>query len=252
MKKLSRMIPILTINFIFITISFSQALTGKIIRVKGTVLLFEGRKRPVKATTGSRVNGGTIIKTGIRSGATLIIGSSITRVGQLSRVRVSLMERKTRGKFTRIRLQLRRGRLRSLVKKIKGSRVSFKVRTPVSVASVRGTELEVSHGPSFGTVVRFLSGNGLLADMARRQRPVKKGQESRVQENRAPTTLSWEDKMDSRVPVAPYNLVFPEVTSIFNVDEIIFESPQDDPIENFNRFTKESKKTTVKTIISFP
>jgi hypothetical protein len=228
------------------------ALSGKILQVKGSVTLQERGKSPVEAASGSAVYERTVIKTGLRSSATLLIGGTVTRIAQLSRISVGSLSSQKGNTPEAVNLNLRRGKLRALIKKIQGKRVSFKVRTPVSVASVRGSEVEISHGPSFGTMLRFISGFGDFANQSRTKREMKKGQKSRTNGINLPSNDLWENKVKFTLPVFSSDLSFLEKDSIFNLDEITLDTHKSDAVYNYLDFMKESKKTKVRIHFSLP
>ncbi len=242
---------------LFILLTFTDsafAYTGKITKVKGSVLLINGRARSY-ARVGSTVRRGTIIKTGFRSYAYLKIRNTYSRVGQLSRVQVARLAPRTRTHPSRVQLNLRRGKLRAIVSKLKkrGRFTSFKVRTPVSVASVRGTEIEVSHGPGFGTLVKFITGYGAFASILNQSRSIKKGQQSRVRKGNSPSSNFSEGNSKSNAIKGSAGHSNEEGNNINNSDSIALNPKIEDPIDYFYNFTKGSKKRADVTInVDFP
>jgi hypothetical protein len=92
------------------------------------------------AATGMIIEQGTIISTGFKSGAIVQILSS--RVVLRSVTRLSLEDIIARGESGEIDLSLHTGRIRAEVSPPLGSPLEFTVRSPMTVASVRGTSFE--------------------------------------------------------------------------------------------------------------
>ena len=117
---------------------------------------------PAKA--GDIIEKQTIVTTGFRSSAVLIVGSSTLTVRPLTRL--SLEELITLNQSETVNINLNTGRVRVEVKPPAGTRANFTVQSPASTASVRGTEFEmdtvsiqviegdVSYAPSTGPVTR--------------------------------------------------------------------------------------------------
>jgi len=94
---------------------------------------------PAKA--GDVIEKQTIVTTGFRSSAVLIVGSSTLRVRPLTRL--SLEELITLNQSETVNINLNTGRVRVEVKPPAGTRADFTVQSPASIASVRGTEFEM-------------------------------------------------------------------------------------------------------------
>ncbi|MDR1286167.1 MAG: FecR domain-containing protein [Treponema sp.] len=118
----------------------------------------------------------TVISTGIKSTAVVVLGNSRLLVRPLTRL--SLEELRQRDGGEEVSLYLRSGRVRAEVSPPAGGRTNFTVRSPSATASVRGTSFE------FDT--RYLqvdSGTVRLSDNRGQKVYVAGGQASRVDES---------------------------------------------------------------------
>ena len=105
----------------------------------------------VAARQGQVVGSGTTISTGFRSSAELNLGNAIVTVKALTRL--TLAELAENAGVIITNLSLRVGKVSAEVSRVAGKTNDFKVKSPVSTASVRGTGFEfdgetiqVSHG----------------------------------------------------------------------------------------------------------
>jgi len=107
----------------------------------GTVeLKIAGSQEWVPANIEDVIEGETIISTGLRSSVVLETGTSTITVRSLTSLSLkTLNDRNTETTD----VDLRVGRIRVEVKPPAGSRASFNVQTPMTVASVRGTSFEL-------------------------------------------------------------------------------------------------------------
>jgi hypothetical protein len=109
--------------------------------VSGTVeIKAPGGTEWVPATAGQRIEKRTVISTGFRSTALIGVGSSVLTVRPLTRL--SLEEILERAGNEQVGVYLQTGRIRADVKPPSGGTVDFRVRSPMAVASVRGTSFE--------------------------------------------------------------------------------------------------------------
>jgi hypothetical protein len=110
-----------------------------------------GMEVPIKAT----------ISTGFGGGAVLELGASTLTVRQLTRLRIDQLS--IQNKVTTTNLVMPVGRIRADVKAAPGTTTDFKLRSPVSTASVRGTGFETdgAYLSVFEAVVAFLSESGI-------------------------------------------------------------------------------------------
>lgn len=97
----------------------------------------------VPAAAGATVTSNTIISTGFRSSAVIVIGSSVITVNPLTRLTLAEIQRA--GNSENINVNLQAGRVRVEVNPPAGSRANFTVQTPSATASVRGTTFEMDN-----------------------------------------------------------------------------------------------------------
>jgi len=113
------------------------------------------------AKTGDEIARDTVVSTGFKSVAVIVIGSSTITVRPLTRL--SLAEIQNASGAENINVNLQTGRVRVDVKPPAGTRANFTIQSPSAVASVRGTSFEfdaVKLSVSEGTV--FF--NGVLGE----------------------------------------------------------------------------------------
>jgi hypothetical protein len=131
---------------------FAQNQQAFIREITGTVELKDPGStnwRPGK--NGDRILSNTVISTGFKSTAVLVIGNSTIVIRSLTRL--SLEEMLKQDKTEQVSLNLRIGRLRANIAPPSVGSIDFKVRSPIATASVRGTafdfdmlNLEVNEG----------------------------------------------------------------------------------------------------------
>jgi hypothetical protein len=118
--------------------AFLGAQTAYIREASGTVeIKAPGAAEWKTAEAGQELEGASLISTGFRSAALIMIGNSSITVRPLTRL--SLEEIVTEQNGERVTLNLRAGRVKANVKPPVGGRTDFTVRSPVATASVRGT-----------------------------------------------------------------------------------------------------------------
>jgi len=173
---------VLTIILAVITVGFIFGQSGTIRDLTGEVeLKHEGSSSFVRASAGDTVTSNTIISTGFRSSAIIVIGSSTITVTPLTRL--SLAEIQSAENSEELKLNLQAGRVRLDVNPPAGIRPTVTVQSPSATASVRGTSFEMDADSivvTEGTVVltgtaglpvlvtggnaTFVSADGLAAD----------------------------------------------------------------------------------------
>jgi ferric-dicitrate binding protein FerR (iron transport regulator) len=94
----------------------------------------------VSAAAGDRIEKNTLISTGFRSTAVVVLGDSVIMVRPITRL--SLEEIIRNQGEEQVNLYLQTGRIRAEVKPPAGGRTDFTVRSPSVTASVRGTSFE--------------------------------------------------------------------------------------------------------------
>ena len=124
-------------------ISFSvsaQAFNAEVISVNGKVeVMKDNAWKPL--TTGEKLSRGDIVSTGFNSEAVISVKESKITLSALTRMTVEQLaenEKKEQAQFF-----IDSGKLSASVKHAENKRTDFKVRSPVSTASVRGTDFEL-------------------------------------------------------------------------------------------------------------
>jgi hypothetical protein len=109
--------------------------------INGTVeVKAPGSTAWVSAAVGDRVENRTVISTGFKSTAALVVGNSVITVRPVTRLTLEEMVRSREGEQVSLRLQT--GRIRADVKPPVEGNIAFTVRSPIATASVRGTSFE--------------------------------------------------------------------------------------------------------------
>jgi hypothetical protein len=106
----------------------------------GTVeIKLPGSTAWINAAAGDRIVNNTLISTGFKSGAVIVLGNSVITVRPLTRLS---LEEIIRNQDEQVSLYLQTGRIRAEVQPPVGGKTAFTVRSPVTTASVRGTSFE--------------------------------------------------------------------------------------------------------------
>ncbi|MDR0322236.1 MAG: FecR domain-containing protein [Treponema sp.] len=133
---------IIMIFLTLITAAGAFCQNGVIRELTGNVeLKHSGASVFVPANAGDTIESSTIVSTGFRSFAIIEVGNSVITVHPLTRL--SLAEIQTRGNTENVNVNLQAGRVSVDVNPPAGARASFRVQSPASVASVRGTSFEM-------------------------------------------------------------------------------------------------------------
>jgi hypothetical protein len=119
---------------------YAEDLTALIRQCSGNVEIKVPGGEWIPAEVGMTLSGSTLISTGFKSNAVLVIGSSNILVRPLTRL--SLEELIIQGGNEQIGLELRVGRVRAEVTPPSAGRTDFTVRGPIATASVRGTSFD--------------------------------------------------------------------------------------------------------------
>ncbi len=119
------------------------------------------------------------ISTGFNSHATLELISSTVRVKPLTRMTITELVKKEGKAVTT--LDLRVGRLNARVDKAEGLEHDFKLRSPVSTAAVRGTELDFSRGKTI-----MFAGNSRVTNKLGQGRSLGEGEKTKTSGNDKP------------------------------------------------------------------
>jgi len=136
MKKI-----ILSVILSSILITVITAQNGVLREITGNVeLKHAGAAAFIPAAAGAQVSLNTIISTGFRSSAIVVIGSSTITVRPLTRL--SLAEIQSSENSEKVNVHLQAGRVRVDIKPASGTRADFTVQSSRAIASVRGTSFE--------------------------------------------------------------------------------------------------------------
>jgi hypothetical protein len=150
MKAIARVLMLSAILSFAGTLLAAEELTASISKITGKVeIMTDSGWMPAKQ--GQIISAGTTVSTGFRSSAELTMGNSIVTVKALTRL--TLAELAENAGVITTNLNLRVGKVSAEVKTVAGKTNDFKVKSPISTASVRGTgfdfdgeTLEVTHG----------------------------------------------------------------------------------------------------------
>jgi hypothetical protein len=157
--------------------AFSQNSQARFLEVSGRVEIKEAGSPGWKAAApGLSVGGNTVIATGLKSRALIVLGASRLEIRPLTML--SLEELIQRDGLEESSLYLRNGRVQVRVNPPAGLSVEFTVKSPTVTASVRGTSFEFD-----GVNLRVEDGTVLLANPQGQRVYVARGQRSRVDEN---------------------------------------------------------------------
>jgi hypothetical protein len=139
-KQIFALIVMLGGSFFF-TLNVHAQETASFREVSGTVeIKTPGSAVWVNAAAGDRIEKNTLVSTGFRSTAALVLGDSVIMVQSLTRLSLEEIIRNQNGE--QVNLYLQTGRIRAEVKPPVGGRTDFTVRSPIATASVRGTSFE--------------------------------------------------------------------------------------------------------------
>jgi len=160
MKKI-----IFTAVFITLAVTGAFCQNGVIRDLTGEVELKRlGSSAFVPASAGDAVSSNTIISTGFRSTAIIVIGSSVITVRPLTRL--TLAEIQSAENTENVNVNLQTGRVRVEVKPPAGTKTNLNVQSPSATASVRGTTFEMDthnlNGIEGKILLSGVSGAGVL------------------------------------------------------------------------------------------
>ena len=139
---MKRLISKMIIAVLVAVISCSSvfAASAKVTYVKGKVEVSRGNSW-VALKVGDVVNEAETISTGFQSEARLNYNGSVMAVPALSRITLEALQ--TSGNKETVSIKVDTGAVRSKVTHTEGKRIEYTARTPVGVASVRGTDFIV-------------------------------------------------------------------------------------------------------------
>ena len=139
MKRIISKLMIAALLAVFASSSIFAA-SAKVTYVKGKVEINRGNEW-VSLKVGDSVNEAETISTGFQSEARLNYNGSVMAVPALSRITLETLQ--SSGTKETVSLKVDTGAVRSKVTHAEGKRIEYTARTPVGVASVRGTDFTV-------------------------------------------------------------------------------------------------------------
>ena len=202
MKNLKPTILFLFVCLILSTNAFAQSeqpLQGVIQQISGNVeIKLPGAESFVAAQIGDNINQNTIVSTGLKSFAIIEIGNSSITIRPITRL--TLLEIHSNENIETLNVNLQSGRIRVEVNPPAGRQASFSVRSPESVASVRGTSFE------FDTRNLYVS-NGIVGFSGNRgqQVQVKTGDDTRITAD-GKAVNPTEEKLANLMPPMPVGM----------------------------------------------
>ena len=126
---------------VFVLSSQLFAVDGTVTYVKGKVEVQRGGDW-TSLKVGDKVSQSETISTGFQSEAKVKLMESVLYLGPVTRV--TLDQLATTSDRDKVNVYLSAGTVRSKVNRTDDKRVNYTVRTPIAVASVRGTDVEVN------------------------------------------------------------------------------------------------------------
>lgn len=153
---------LVSVVFVFSICSSLFAENARVTYVKGKAEVLKSDTW-VQLNVGDTVNNSDVISTGFQSEVKIEYGGSIMALGALTRI--TLENLSSSEKKDNVSVYLNTGAVRSKVTHTQEKRVAYKVKTPVAVASVRGTDFTVRADGTIacheGAVVAFPSSERL-------------------------------------------------------------------------------------------
>jgi hypothetical protein len=120
---------------------WADAPTASIQKIFGTVELKKAGADWTPAKAGDALETSTLISTGFKSTAFILVGNTSLLVRPITRL--SLKELLSRNETETVNVALQTGRIRLNVQPPAGGRVDFTITMPTATASVRGTEFDI-------------------------------------------------------------------------------------------------------------
>lgn len=149
------------------------ALEARIASVDGTVRVSGSTGGWERAEEGMVLGAGDLVATGFRGRAVITIGRSEVDVSPLSQV--SIAELAEREDVDQARLSMPFGKVNARVRSAEDRRSDFRVVSPVSTASVRGTDFAYD-----GISLQVTEGDVAIENLIGQTHSVRAGQESRA------------------------------------------------------------------------
>lgn len=127
----------------------------RVVSTKGETAYMDGRAwRTMSA--GQRLSEGTTVSTGANSEAVIMIDRHELILKPLTTMKLYRHRVDKDGSDTDV--GIKHGGVRARVNRVERLRTNFNISTPVATSSVRGTEQEVTYGPSSGMRIKVIDG----------------------------------------------------------------------------------------------
>jgi hypothetical protein len=184
--------------------------------VKGDVEVKSRGGEWEKAAAGAVLKEGAQISTGFGAEAELVMANnSVVVVSQLTQIKIDKFFKEKTAVKTDLGLKI--GKIRAKVQRVGQELSDFKVVTPTSVVSVRGTGMDVLETDR-GTNVRSLEHIVVVRDTLGRPEVVRPNQESNVRPGEVPTSVVTEMQDRAKVDTATVGLTREEVVERHDAD----------------------------------
>ena len=184
--------------------------------VKGDVEVKSSGGDWEKAVAGMVLKEGAQVSSGYGAGAELVMAdNSVVTVSQLTQIKIDKFFKEKAKVMTDLGLKI--GKIRAKVQRVGEELSDFKVVTPTSVVSVRGTGMDVLETDR-GTNVRSLEHMVVVRDILGRPELVRPNQESNVRPGEVPTSVVTEMQDRAKVNTAVLGLTASEITGRHDSD----------------------------------
>ncbi|HNY10258.1 MAG TPA: FecR domain-containing protein [Candidatus Wallbacteria bacterium] len=187
MKSASRLIvPVFIAALMLLVMSsdvFAQAMSAKIVALDGDVTVKKDNKGEWgKASLNQELPEGAYLMTAFESNCELeFVDKSKLKVKELSKIQINKFS--TELKKVDAEVTLYNGSVKATVHKDVDTKTQFQVKTPVSTISVRGTEMDITTQPGFGTTNDTVSGVVEVTTSTGQSTTVPKDQKTQVSED---------------------------------------------------------------------
>ena len=187
MKPVKWISAILAILLLFAVSPLFAASDAVIKDIKGKVQIKAPGRSWEAATENMKIQSGTTISTGFRSGAVLDLGASFVEIKALTRM--TLEELLESDEVVKTDIYLNFGKVSAEVETETGKEQEFRLRSPVSTAAVRGTRLEYTMYK-----VKVIRGKVAASNKYKQKRMVTKGEETLIKKKAQPASLKKEKR----------------------------------------------------------
>ncbi len=162
---------------------FAQTMSAKIVALEGDVTVKKDDKSEWgKASANQELPEGAYLMTAFESNCELeFIDKSKMKVKELSKIQINKFS--TELKKVDAEVTLYNGSVKATVHKDVDTKTQFQVKTPVSTISVRGTEMDITTQPGFGTENSTISGVVDVTTSTGQSTQVSKDQKTQVTED---------------------------------------------------------------------